>query len=310
MKRVIGLILLNLFFVAMLGLTTPYFLTKANLIVLVNNYALEAIALSGYTLLLVGGNFDLSVDGIVSLSGISAGLLMVNGVPWYLAVGFALLIAAGVGTINGIIVAKIGVNGLIATLTTWWICVGIGLGLTKGLTPYGFPDIFQAFGQTRILGFRSVVWCAVVIVIALSIVLHYTRIGAHLYVTGDNRQSAEMLGINTTRLGIKMYILVGLLSGFIGLMIASRLNAASPIAVDGMALRIIAAIVIGGGLLGGGKGSIIGGLLGLSVMHILGNSIIQLGISPYWQKVVLGGVLLVAVLSERLKFRIRSVRNV
>ena len=310
MKRIIGLILLNLFFVAMLGLTTPYFLTKANLIVLANNYALEAIALSGYTLLLIGGNFDLSVDGIVSLSGISAGLLMANGVAWYLAVGFALLVAAGVGAINGIVVAKIGVNGLIATLTTWWICVGIGLGLTKGLTPYGFPDIFQAFGQTRILGFRSVVWCAVAVVIILSIVLHYTRIGAHLYVTGDNRQSAEMLGINTTRLGIKMYILVGLLSGFIGLMIASRLNAASPIAVDGMALRVIAAIVIGGGLLGGGKGSIVGGLLGLSVMHILSNSIIQLGISPYWQKVVLGGVLLAAVLSEQLKFRTRSVRNV
>ena len=184
------------------------------------------------------------------------------------------------------------------------------MGLTKALSPYGFPDAFQALGQSRLLGFRSVVLYAIVAVVILSIVLHYTKIGSHVYVSGDNRQSAELMGIGTTRLGIGMYVLVAGLAGFIGLMVASRLNAASPIAVDGMALRVIAAAVIGGANLSGGKGTIVGGLLGLLLMHILGNAIIQLGVSPYWQKVLLGGILLLAVLIERINFKFRRFEHV
>jgi ribose transport system permease protein len=307
MKRIIGLISVNLFLIIILAITTPYFFTKNNLVVLVDNIALEAIALSGYTLLLIGGYFDLSVDGVVSLAGVTAGLLMVNGTPWYIAVMAGLLVAVTIGFINGYIVVKLGVNGLIATLTTWWICIGICLGLTKALSPYNFPVAFQAIGQTRILGFRSSVFVAVIVVMFLSIILHYHKIGSHIYCIGDNKQSSEMMGIHVTELGIGLYILVGLLSGFIGLMIASRFNAASPMAVDGMALRIIAAIVIGGGSLNGGTGSIIAGFLGLCIMHILGNAIIQLGISPYWQKAFLGGILLTAVLSEKVNLNFRRV---
>lgn len=303
MKRIIGLIIINIILVVVLSTTTKYFFSTDNLIVLVDNVALEVIALSGYTLLLVGGHFDLSVDGIVALSGVTAGLMMTSGIAWQIAILSALIVAGIVGLVNGIVVVKLHVNGLIATLTTWWVCVGISLGLTKALSPYGFPKEFQLIGQAKIFGFRYAVLYAIVIAVILSIVLHYTRMGAHLYASGDNRQIAEMMGINTTSLGIKVYILVGILSGFIGLLVASRLNASSPVAVDGMALRIIAAIVIGGGGLNGGKGSIVGGLLGLSIMHILSNAIIQYGISPYFQKAVLGSILLIAVLSEKINFR-------
>lgn len=307
MKRILGLIGINALLITTLAIITPYFFTKDNLVVLVDNIALEAIALSGYTLLLIGGHFDLSIDGIVSLTGVTAGLLMVNGTPWYLAVGIALALSGLVGFINGYIVVKLGINGLIATLTTWWICIGISLGLTKALSPYGFPDAFQAIGQTRLLGFRSAVLCAVIVVIVLSILLHYHKIGTHIYAIGDNKQSSLMMGIHVNKLGIGLYVLVGLLSGFIGLMIASRLNAASPIAVDGMALRVISAVVIGGGSLNGGKGSIVAGLLGLCIMHILSNAIIQLGFSPYYQKALLGGILLVAVLSEKINLNFRRI---
>lgn len=299
MKRIIGLILINVFLIILFGLTTNHFFSKDNLVVMIDNMALEVIALSGYALLLIGGHFDLSIDGIVSITGVTAGLLMVEGVSWIISVFIALLVAIFIGIINGIVVVKLGVNGLITTLTTWWICVGFSMGLTKALSPYGFPEMFQAIGQSRILGFRSMVLYAIIVAIVLSIILHYTRTGAHIYASGDNKQACEMMGINTTKLGIELYILMAVLSGIIGIMIASRLNASSPLAVDGMALRVIAAIVIGGGSLSGGKGTIIGGLLGLSIMHILGNAIIQLGVSPYWQKAMLGGVLLTAVLAEK-----------
>jgi ribose transport system permease protein len=309
-RRIIGLIIANIILITILTIATPYFFTRDNLVVMVDNIALEAIALSGYTLLLVGGYFDLSVDGIVSLTGVVAGLLMINGVFWPIAVGIALAVSGVIGFLNGYIVVKLGVNGLIATLTSWWICIGVGLGLTKALSPFGFPDDFQAIGQTRILGFRSAVLFAVIVVVVLSVILHFHKIGAHIYASGDNKAASYMMGVNVIGLGMGLYILIGLLSGFIGIMIASRLNAASPIAVDGMALRVIAAVVIGGGKLSGGEGTIIGGLLGLIIMHILSNAIIQLGISPYWQKALLGGVLLIAVLSEKVNLNFRRVSDV
>jgi ribose transport system permease protein len=310
MKRIVGLVVINIILIVVLKLTTPYFLTVDNILVLVNNLALEAIVLGGYTLLLISGHFDLSVDGIVALTGITVGLLMVNGIAWPLAIFIALCVAALVGVINGFVVVKIGINGLIATLTTWWICIGVTYGMTRAIAPFGFPEVFQAIGQTKFLGFRTAVLVAIIVIVILSIILHFHKTGAHIYAVGDNKQSSAMMGINATKLGIKLYVLVALLAGFVAILLTSRNNAASPMAVDGMALRVIAAVVIGGGNLSGGKGTIIGGLLGLCIMGILGNAIIQWGISPYWQKSLLGGVLLAAVLSERLKLITRSVRNV
>ena len=306
MKRIVGLVVINIILIVILKLTTSYFLTVDNILVLVNNLALEAIVLGGYTLLLIAGYFDLSVDGIVALTGVTAGLLMANGVMWLLAVFIALCVAALVGIINGFIVVKIGINGLIATLTTWWICIGITYGMTRAIAPYGFSELFQAIGQTKFFGFRTAVLFAIIVIAVLSIILHFHKTGAHIYAVGDNKQSSIMMGINATKLGIELYVLVAILAGLVAILLTSRNNAASPMAVDGMALRVIAAVVIGGGNLSGGKGTIIGGLLGLCIMGILSNAIIQWGVSPYWQKSLLGGVLLVAVLSERLKFT-RSV---
>ena len=242
------------------------------------------------------------------LIGVTAGILMVNGMDWILACIVSLLISLLVGFINGYVVVKIGINGLIATLTTWWICVGFSLGLTKAIPPYGFPQAFQSIGQTDFFGFRTAVLFALISVIISSIILHYHKVGAHIYLIGDNKQSSEMMGINVTKIGIGLYMLVGLVSGIIGIMLASRSNSASPMAVDGMVLRVIAAIVIGGGNLTGGEGSVITGILGLSIMHILSNGVIQLGLSPYWQKAFLGGILLTAVLLQKQNFNFKFRR--
>jgi ribose transport system permease protein len=307
MTRIIGLSLINIAFVTLLAMTTPYFMTRANWVVIIDNMSIEAIALSGYTLLLISGHFDLSVDGVVAATGITAGLLMNNNVPWLLAVGATLMLSAIIGIINGIVVVRAHINGLIATLTTWWISIGFSLGMTKALAPYNFPSAFQLLGQARIFGLRVIVAYAIVAVVVLSLILHFTKTGVHLYAIGGNEQSAEYMGVNVTRLSILSYVLVAVLAGSIGLMVTARQNAASVMAVDGMTLRIIAAAVIGGCSLSGGKGSNIGGILGLLLMSILGNAIIQWGISPYWQKAVLGGILLTAALSERLKLSKRSV---
>jgi ribose transport system permease protein len=288
-------------------MATPYFFTKNNLIAIIDNMAPEAIVLSGYTLLLVGGWFDLSTDGIVSLSGVITGLLINRGVPWPLAVVISLFSGGIVGAINGVTTSRFKINGLVATLTTWWICVGFTLGMTKAVTPFGFPESFQVIGQAKILGFRITVVYAIVAILFFSFLLHLKKIGAHLYLSGDNKQSCEFMGIDTGSLGIKMYTSLGLLAAFIGVITASKLNAASMSPVDGMTLKIIAAAVIGGVRLDGGKGNIIGALLGLLLMNILGNAIIQLGISPYWQKAISGGILLAVVLLD--KFKNEEIKN-
>jgi len=310
MRRIVGLIVINLILIILLGIFTPYFLTKANLIVMVDNIALEIVILSGYALLIIGGHFDLSVDGVVALTGVIAGLLMNKGLGWVWSCGIAISVSALLGLINGFTVAKLGINGFIATLTTWWICQGFSFGLTKATAPYGFPDAFGILGQSHIFGFKSFVLYAIIIALVLSFVLHKTQMGIHLYASGDSPKSCERVGIDVAMLGIKIYILLGILAGFVGLILASRLDAASPIAVDGVALRVIAALVIGGCSLNGGQGTIIGGILGLVMMHILSNAVIQIGMSPYWQKAMLGSILLTAVLSERLNFNFRRLRNV
>jgi ribose transport system permease protein len=301
MKRFFGLIAINIIVIMTISMLTPYFFSKNNFVVLLDNIAIEAIVLAGYTLLLISGNFDLSVDGVVALTGVICGILMMSGVNWILAALFALCVAGTIGFFNGILTSKIGINGFIATLTTWWICIGITFGITKAIAPFDFPDNFQAIGQTKFFDLRFYVIYVMIVIIVLSIILYCTKLGAHIFLTGDNRQASEMMGIDTTRLGIMMYILVGILAGSVGIILASRLNAASPMAVDGMAMRVIAASMIGGTSLSGGKGSIVNSLLGLFLMSILSNAVIHLGISPYWQKGILGGILLFAVLIEKLR---------
>ena len=305
MRRILGLVIVNIIVITILAFATKYFWTRANLVVIIDNMTLEIVILAGYTLLLVGGYFDLSVDGVAAVCGVVLGLLINNGTNWVIAIFAGLLLGIGIGIFNGVVVAKFKINGLIATLCVWWLSIGFSLGMTKAISPYNFPDAFQVLAQTKVFGFRVLIIYAIIAVVILSVILHWTRIGSRIYVSGDNKQSAELMGIDTVKLGIILYTLVGLLAGFVGIMMASRLDAASPSTVDGMTLRTIAAIVIGGGSLSGGKGNIIAGVLGLLLMHVLSNAVIQLGISPYYQKGVLGGVLLLAVLSEKINLKRR-----
>lgn len=300
MKRILVLVLLNTIVFLVLGIVTDHFFTKSNIIVIVDNMAFELMILSVYTLLLVGGYFDLSTDGIVALSGIITGLMMSNGVNWVISVIFGLMFGTMVGFINGIIVVKLEINGLIATLTTWWICLGISLGLTKAIAIFGFPDGFQALGQTRFLDFRVTIIPTIILILVSAITLDFTKLGANIYTMGSNKIVAGLMGIPIIPTGIFLYSLVGLVSGSVGILLASKLNAASSLAVDGMVLRLVAAAVIGGATLNGGKGSVIGSVLGLVLMTLLSNAMIHLGISPYWQKAVVGGILLTVVLLERL----------
>ena len=304
-KRIIGLILINALFITIMAILRPAFISVANVRILLSGWSLESIIMVGMTMLLVAQLFDLSTDGVVAVSGVVAGLLMKQyGATPVEAIAAALAIGMLVGLINGLLVMYVGINPLIVTLGMWWVMIGAAYGLTKSISPYGFSESFQQIGQARILGLRIFVWYAVVIVGALWVVLSKTRMGRHIYIMGGNSEAGRLFGVQTKRLGVGLFVLMGLLSAFVGVVFAARLNAGTPNAVDGMAMRVVAAAVIGGCAMKGGRGSIVAGLFGLMLLGMLGNACILLGISPYWQKSLMGLVLLTALMIDAVSGKV------
>jgi len=202
------------------------------------------------------------------------------------------------GLTNGILVMKLKINPIVATLSTWWIMTGMAFGLTKSISSYGFPEWFQSIGQARLFGVRVFVFYAVVIVGVLSVILAKTKFGRHVYIMGGNPEAGRLFGVKVEKLGIKLYVIMGVLASLIGIVLAARLDAGAPNAVDGMTMRVLAATVIGGCALSGGKGNILAGLLGLLLLNMLTNAATILGISPYWQKSIIGAVLLLALILD------------
>ena len=295
-KRVVSLIVFEAIFVTAVGAYNPDFLRPDNWRVIVDNMALDTIAMVGTVFLLAAGRFDLSIDGVANLSGVTAGLVLTNvGVHWIVAVFIGLGTGLLVGVINGVLIEGCGLNPLMTTLGTWWATTGIALGATKGYTPYGFPQGFNNLGQATVGTVLIEVWYAVAAVIVGAAILAFTRFGYHVYATGGEREASRLNGIKIVKIGILLYAVSGLLSGVVGTIFAARLASAPSTAFDGLALNVIAGAVIGGASLNGGRGSVIGGLLGLLLLNMISNAAIYVGISPYWTKAISGTVLIIAV---------------
>ncbi|MCY4087583.1 MAG: ABC transporter permease [Actinomycetia bacterium] len=306
-SRVTALIALNGAFVLGVGLTVPAFATATNFEIILENLSFKAIILAGMVMLLAAGRFDLSVDGVAALSGITAGLLMErSGVGPLLAVLAGLAVGLGIGLINGIAVEKIGLNPLMTTLATWWAASGAALGLTGGSYPYDFPDSFHAVGRLQFADLLFPIWYAFFFVVLLAIILKFQKFGFHTYATGGGREAARRQGVKVGGVGIGLFVLVALLSAFVGVVFAARIGTAAPNAVDGFALQIIAAGVIGGASLGGGRGSIVGGLLGLLFLQMMSSAAFFLGIDPLWIQSISGVVLLVAIAADAFLRRERD----
>lgn len=313
MRRAIVLFIINALFVAAMSILEPVFVSGPNISVLLSNMALESIAMGGLTLLLVGGLFDLSVDGAVAMSTVICATLMAVDVSPVIAVAVSLTAGLSAGLLNGFIVMHLKINALIGTLATWWMMEGLAFGLTKAVTPYGFPDGFQAIGQARVFGVRIFVLYAVVILTFLSVALGRTKFGRHIYVMGGNQEAGRLFGVKIEKQGVILYALMGLLSAFIGVVLAARLNAGPPNAVNGMTMRVMAAAVIGGCSLSGGSGTVPAGLQGLLLLTMLSNAATIIGLSPYWQNMIIGAVLLLALVVDsaggKVKLTIRRNKS-
>jgi ribose transport system permease protein len=304
-SRVFLLVVLNGAFVLGVSFATPYFATGPNFRVMIAGSAMEFVMTAVMAFLLVARMFDLSVDGTVNMTGVVAGILMTHGAAVPLAILTGLAIGAAVGAVNGVAVTKLRMNPLMTTLGTWWIGQGVAYGLTVGISPHLFPSAFVRIGGGMLGGIDTPLWYLIVLVPIAAWVLARTRFGYHVYATGGDAEASRLRGVKIDRVVIACFVAMGLASALAGLVYAARLNAATPIAVSGANLRVIAGAVIGGCSLSGGRGSVVGAMLGILFMTMLTNATVILGFNPYWQYTILGGVIFAAVAADALANRKR-----
>jgi ribose transport system permease protein len=303
-QRELSIFLVVLFACILLNFLSPNFLRPANLIALLLGLSFNAILAVGMTILLISGGFDLSVGATLALAGAVAGYGMTKlgaGAPVGVLLG--LLVGAFVGVCNGLLIAKVGVNPLIATLGMQQVARGAVFLLTGGLGIPNLPDSFNVLGQGKVATMQYPVWIMLVVVIVGEVLLRRTRFFRQSYFIGGNERSARLSGINVDRVKIINYVLMGTLAALAGILITGRMGTASVSAGNGAELQVISACVIGGASLAGGEGSVLGSMLGVVLMALILNGLNMLNVNPYWQTIVVGGVLILTVAADALNRR-------
>ncbi len=276
------------------------FPTFGNISQVLLNLSIEAIVAVGMMLLLVEGDFDLSVGSVVAFSGgLTAYLMFYYDFPVVVAITLGLAASLFIGFINGILVAKAGINPLIQTLAMMGIVRGLAL-MVSGAGIQGLPARFNAIGQSAFLGLQTPIWCMAGIVIIFHLLLSRTVFFRRYYYIGNNEKAAALTGIRVKRMRIIAFMLSALLSGVAGILLVSRLGAAMSTSGQGMELSVITAVILGGASLSGGQGKITGALLGTLFMGLVGNIMIIARVSGYWQQIILGIILILAVLADVL----------
>ena len=306
-QREVSIFLSVLMLGFLLAINSPQFLNRANLMTLIVGMSFDMIVAVGMTILMVSGGFDLSVGSTLALAGAAAGYSMTKfGAPVWLGIPLGLLVGAFIGLINGLLVTKIRVNPLIATLGMMQVVRGIVFLVTAGLGIPNLPDSFNYFGQEKLFNVQIPVWIMLFLVIVGEVLLRRSSYFRQSYFVGGNERSARLSGIGVDRVKIVNYIIVGIMAAISGLLLAGRMGSASVSAGLGAELRVVSAVVIGGASLSGGEGTILGAFFGVMLMNLISNGLNLLGINVYWQNIVIGAVLIIAVAADSLSRRNKS----
>lgn len=304
--QILGLVVVIVVVSVLMQANHPYFLTPLNIEIMTVNFITEAIIALGMTIVIVTGGIDLSVAAVLPFTAIVVGQLMNSGVPVALAIIITLIVAAFVGFLNATMFLRFRVHPFIATLATLLTLRGVNLVITDGGgTVSGFPDSFKAIGQGRALfdiPNPLIIFAVLALIIGWSLQNH--KFLRQAYFIGGNTRSARMSGIKVEQFLTFTYMLSATLAGVAGIVTAAQFGAASNSYGQNMELRVITSVVIGGASLFGGTGSVVGTTLGVLFLAIVYNAFAMTGVSTYWQDVVIGVMLLLAVfLSDFLKRR-------
>ncbi|MCC4796608.1 ribose ABC transporter permease [Enterovibrio norvegicus] len=291
-----------LFLIVVVSFLSPNFFTVDNILNILRQTSINAIIAVGMTLVILTAGIDLSVGSVLALCGAFAASLIAMEVPVLIAVPTALFAGAVLGAISGIIIAKGKVQAFIATLVTMTLLRGVTMVYTEGRPiSTGFTDTADAFawfGTGYALGIPVPVWLMVIVFAAVWYLLNHTRFGRYIYALGGNESATRLSGIDVDKVKIGAYAICGLLAALAGIIVTSRLSSAQPTAGMGYELDAIAAVVLGGTSLMGGKGRIMGTLIGALIIGFLNNALNLLDVSSYYQMIAKAVVILLAVMVD------------
>jgi ribose transport system permease protein len=298
-----GLLGIYVLLMIVLSVLSPYFLSVnnfLNILVAISTIGIMSVAM---TMVIVSGGIDLSIGSVVAISGVIVSQFS-QFMPMPLAILIALVVGVIIGSINGIAVTRFNVNPLITTLGMLSIVRGFAFVFSGGLTHDIFDESFGFLGRGYLLGIPFQVIVMVILFLLTAWVMRQTIFGRAIYAIGGNAQASRLAGIPVRRLQMIVYILSGLSAALGGVFLASQLSAGAPAAATGIELSVIAAVILGGSSLNGGKGTIWGTLLGVLILGTLNNGLTLLNVSSYYQDVARGLVLLLAVGLDQLRLRL------
>ena len=301
-QRLLPFLTLIVLFVG-LSISSPHFLTSTNLSSVVRQTAVINIMALGMTLVIITGGIDLSVGAILAMGGIAGPMALEHGSP--IIVGVVAGVAAGLfcGFVNGFLITRLKIAPFIVTLGTLGIIRGLTLISTNGLPVHQIPQQFSYLGEGSLFYVPFVLWLLLGCAVIMHVVLEHSKLGRYAFAIGSNAEAAYYAGIPVAFHTTAVYAICGMLTGLAGMIEASRLMTGQPTAGNGYELQAIAAVVIGGGSLRGGEGSVLGTLVGAFIMGLLSNGSDLLGVSPYVQQAIIGAVIILAVTVDELRKR-------
>ncbi len=285
---------------ALLSVLTPHFLSVSNLLNVAEQTSINAVIAVGMTLVILSGGIDLSVGSLLALTGVVLASALQAGWPTAAAIAAGVAVGAACGLVNGGLITRGRLPAFIATLGMMSIARGGALVFTSGRPISGFEASFRRLSTGRVLGIPAPVVITLVVYVVGHFLLTRTRFGRYVYAIGGNEEATRLSGVNTAFHKTMVYVLSGIASGLAAALLAARLNSAQPIAGINYELDAIAATVIGGTSLSGGIGTLHGTLIGALIMGVLRNGLNLLGTSAYFQQIVIGVVIIVAVLVDSM----------
>ena len=300
-RRESGIFLALVCLVVLIATQERQFLTTYNFYVVSRQIALTAIvALAVFFVILTGG-IDLSIGSTIGLSGFICGLAMAAKLPVIVAVCLGLLTGAAVGAVNGVIVAYVGVTPFIVTLGMLGVARGAVMVIKHGDSIRDIPKSFIEIGTGSLAGISVPLLILIVLSILSHVLLRHTAFGRRVYAIGGNEEATALSGINTRKVKFLTYVLCGLISAITGALFVARYETAQADAGKGMELDAIAATVIGGTSLMGGEGSVPGVLIGAAIMGVIRNGLVMMRVSPYWQELIIGAIIVLAAVLDILR---------
>ncbi len=284
-----------------MSFVSPFFTRMSNIRGLMIGTTMDGIIAAGMVLVLASGELDLSVGSTLAFSGVVAGLSMRAGIPVHFSIILALLAAAAVGLFNGLCVSKLKFDSFITTLATMIMVRGLLLVVSNGRAVLGLPRTYTRLGQESFLGFQYPVYMFIAIAIIAAIIFRRMRIFRLAYFVGSNEEAARMSGINVPVVKTLSFVVVAVLAGVSGVLMAARMGMASVTIGQTTNLNVLAACVIGGSSFRGGRGTVVGAALGAFLLQAVMNALNIAGVGIYWQQMITGGVLLGAIALDKFK---------